>query len=64
MDAGAGIEPALTESKSVVLPLDDPAIFGAEWGNRTLCAIDTLRQINDLPHTLCYLGSLKLWYQR
>lgn len=25
LDAGAGIEPALTESNSVVLPLDDPA---------------------------------------
>lgn len=30
--AGAGIEPALTDPKSVVLPLDDPALINAECG--------------------------------
>ena len=28
MDAGTGFEPVWTESKSAILPLDDPAIAG------------------------------------
>ena len=28
MDAGTGFEPVWTESKSAILPLDDPAIIG------------------------------------
>ena len=35
MDAGTGFEPVWTESKSAILPLDDPAIVGVNAWNWT-----------------------------
>jgi hypothetical protein len=35
LDASRGLEPRLVESKATVLPLDEKAINGCPWENRT-----------------------------